>query len=584
MDNSNYYSQIFELYNFTKKQFFESDTEWLYRIVEDRLEVFEYNKLKHHQEIINYFLNSRNQIINVFIVGEGNFGKSTLINSIVKGNVAKIDFLPSTWCIHRYLFGRDKAVVYLAGNEARELTREEAKNFLDEEEKKTKENKAYVSPVLQVDWYYSEYEVLQRFVLVDTPGLAQLRAVMSDRSIEEYYYKADCVLWLIDAGRINSESTYKNINQVSRFTKKIIGVINKWDSLTKNVSEEQKLEVQARALEQANKIYGPYFSCLQPVSAKLACDNLLNKDSYCASRIPELIRNIEVIFLKNNVMDKNIHFYHTIRLAFNESSNILENEHITHLENIKLYSDNKEHITNAKNLIISSIFESAKPIYDNFYNGIYKDVYRTVHHSNVDNMLHKVILDKLKINSNIDQVFAEAKMIRDKEYYNLIQYLASKQYKNILYKYDGSILSRDELSNLSEIPNLSREIQYSIDLDIKVSFGTKFMVGLAEMFSNFGFAREYKRDKTRELHEKIISSISLHAENNWRKIKIAVENNLDTCFAKLIENYEKQFKFHFESFDKLIDSKDDINNKLNLSRVSNFLYAHLILNILRRKN
>ena len=71
--------------------------------------------------------------------------------------------------------------------------------------KETKNDPSYISQLCQVDWYYSQYPVLNKFVLVDTPGLFQVRLDRIKKSIEEYYYQADAVLWLFDATKINRE-------------------------------------------------------------------------------------------------------------------------------------------------------------------------------------------------------------------------------------------------------------------------------------------------------------------------------------------------------------------------------------------
>jgi predicted GTPase len=253
---------VYQFYQSVKEYFFIQNTKWLVRLINEHDDCLNHKKLRHQKTELNYWVDNLDKPIKIFVVGEGNFGKSTLINAIIQGAVAPVNFLPTTWCIHRYLPGENRAELYYAGGEKVQATIEEARECITAEEKRQKNDPSYISQLCQVDWYYSQYPVLNKFVLVDTPGLFQVRLDRIKKSIEEYYYQADAVLWLFDATKINRENSYKALRQVSRFSKKIIGVINKWDMVSAGSQE--------RILRQAQDSFGEYVPIFQPVSAKQA--------------------------------------------------------------------------------------------------------------------------------------------------------------------------------------------------------------------------------------------------------------------------------------------------------------------------
>ena len=66
----------------------------------------------------------------IFIVGNGNVGKSTLLNSLVGKEVAKTNFLPTTWKIDVYSpeLDEDKAIIKYSSGKQETLSIDKAKN------------------------------------------------------------------------------------------------------------------------------------------------------------------------------------------------------------------------------------------------------------------------------------------------------------------------------------------------------------------------------------------------------------------------------------------------------------------------
>lgn len=93
----------------------------------------QYNEL--HQHV--------NEKMMIFIVGNGNAGKSTLLNALVGADIAKTDELPNTWKIDVYSPDVEvgKAEIHYINGEIKYVTEIEAKRIIDEEEIKTKEGK-----------------------------------------------------------------------------------------------------------------------------------------------------------------------------------------------------------------------------------------------------------------------------------------------------------------------------------------------------------------------------------------------------------------------------------------------------------
>lgn len=303
-------SRIFSFYQAAKRHLFLDDTLWLRDLVERHRPCLDYIKLKHHEKIISHSLDNSDRAINVFVVGEGNFGKSSLINAIIEGSVAKVDFLPTTWCLHRYLFGQPEAVVFYTDGTAVRVSHAEAQQRLQAEETRQRENKAYQSGLFQIDWFYDNYPRLASFIIVDTPGLFQVNNQWMQRSIEEFYYRADAVLWVFDATKINRENSYQALRQISRFAKKTIGVINKWDSIS--------AESYERILTQAEAAFGQYVQSFQPVSARRALEAVEAGDDRKMemSLLPDLLEKVNRLFLANYEVWKNISLYNTACLVF----------------------------------------------------------------------------------------------------------------------------------------------------------------------------------------------------------------------------------------------------------------------------
>ncbi|MBE6023349.1 MAG: hypothetical protein E7231_08965 [Cellulosilyticum sp.] len=264
----------------------------------------------------------------IFIIGDGNVGKSTVVNTLLGAEIAKMKFDPMTWKIDVFHEADDKGVQVVTygskGNEQLSLTEEEAKNFIEAEEEKREASirkiqecikektdtiskvckaqhipfrevadkleaykqrlwaeELYTSPIIEARWQVPTNELLANFQVVDTPGLRQNRvASYLQDSIQKYYDEADGIIWVLDINKIatNSIKTYIEEIEKTLFTKgkakdqkRILALLNRSDCIR---TEEER---QA-TLMQANQMYGESFNAILPFSATKALEGRLKED------------------------------------------------------------------------------------------------------------------------------------------------------------------------------------------------------------------------------------------------------------------------------------------------------------------
>lgn len=269
----------------------------------------------------------------IFIIGNGNVGKSTLLNSLIGYKVAKTNVLPTTWKIDVYspeIDEKSAVIKYITGKKET-LPINTVKNIVEEEEQKTKESKKnyndnlkkelkglstkeereemkaylgekylYKSDISEVRWPVEANWILEKCLLVDTPGLNQdLNHIGQLGNIHDYYHKADGVLWLLDGQTIaaaNAKSLLEELDTVldtvGGVRNNIIGVINRID-LVKNNGGDQAVE---KVLEDARGFFGDKFCNIVNISAQEAFTGISQKES-------EMINSSGILNLQNAIRE-----------------------------------------------------------------------------------------------------------------------------------------------------------------------------------------------------------------------------------------------------------------------------------------
>ena len=269
----------------------------------DKVQAYNIKLVNLSDELNNPFL--------LFIVGDGKFGKSTLINALIGCEAAEAGQLPRTWKIDVFYGGVGKQAEVRYRDGKKELKSfEETKRILAEEERKFDESedlietelaqyqehlktvqakrekkdelrkyKLYRSGITEVHWPVPINPILRSFRLVDTPGINQKLSIGSvEASAAEYYSKADGIIWLLAADKIAAKDTRENIDEIiARFghrTDNVIAVINKIDRVEKDGGRQAVDKVIADAY----RFYGDVFKEIIPISATQGLAAVLKND------------------------------------------------------------------------------------------------------------------------------------------------------------------------------------------------------------------------------------------------------------------------------------------------------------------
>ena len=327
----------------------------------------------------------------LFIVGSGNYGKSTLINALVEEELVKTKDLPNTWKLDLFCKSNiEKIVITYSNKESIEMTLDEGIDYLNKEEEKfnksrkkiskifkdykennklsvldlkeykkhLKEKYLYISNIVEVKYYLQKDGILKDFIIVDTPGLNQSLSKSILSSIEDYYKKSDGIIWIIDSQNIVSKMSNKLIKDIDRLNKihtvkkNMILVVNKID-----IIEKSSINNLIRVKEKVNEIYKDMFDDIVFISAKEAVkgrntqnENLINK-----SNINTLRNSIDKYFKENSQINQIESKKKNLKLMADNIIKIMDTYKRELYEDISKYNKSKfelnERINNSKNYI-----------------------------------------------------------------------------------------------------------------------------------------------------------------------------------------------------------------------------------------
>lgn len=313
------------------------------------LPLLDHPKLRHHRDILEEGFGRADDPLSVFVVGEGNFGKSTLVNALLGlgVEVAKSDFLPLTWHITRYVpesRGERLEVHYEPSHSGADRI-ESAAQALDDrlkiveaglircenpehidtliaQEEAERKASGAASAIWQVVRSVPEADAAVRALeLVDSPGISQVRdGAAAGESIEDFYHRADVVLWLVAADKTNSKETRRALESMSRYGKPIIGVVNRADLIPADQRDRVHADVSDR--------FGGLLQDVLLISARDGFQAAVtqNEALLASSGLTRLRDSIERLAGASGQRTKALSLYNTSHQAAEEAATILRQE------------------------------------------------------------------------------------------------------------------------------------------------------------------------------------------------------------------------------------------------------------------
>lgn len=534
----------------------------------------------------------------IFIVGNGNVGKSTLLNALVGQEVAKTNFLPTTWKIDVYspeLDGDTAVIKYKDGNQE-VVDVNKAKDKVNDEENKSKESNKiykenlkkklngitnreqreeikkslseeliYKSNISEVRWPVKSNWILERCLLVDTPGLNQeLNSLEQLGDANNYYHKADGVIWILNGQTIAAqtpnillEELNSSLKNVGGIRDNIIGVVNRADLVRKNGGQEAVEKVHNDAV----KHFGDKFTDIIDVSAKQAYEGIKNKDKSQLeeSGILELQNAIRNIFLsKANTIKSNAKIQGNNKLIKN-TVDILEQFENKINEYEKTYIIKEKNLQASKEKLLKSIKDDFKSFFENYISEVEVrvDAYiqELANGKGVDFIKNNMYrLDEFESKRN---ALIKNKSLEIKNNANTWE----KQCKINEYKYIDTKISKNEIQL-----NLSMDLN-NIDMSVffKPSDEGTLLSGLGNLIGKGMFLL-----RKNGIKRNIIYTISNQCNDIEKKIVTQIESIIQSNFKqskKLMDITFKDILFDFNDIGnvkkQINQLKKDINKGVN---------------------
>lgn len=468
------------------------------------------------EEEINMNIKSIKELENpflLFIIGSGNYGKSTLINALLKDTVIETSDLPNTWKLDLFIKS-EKEKLEISYTDERKIIKsiESGKRIIKEEEEKFKISKKeisknilsqknkinkdklkelkkqqeklylYKSDIDEIKYYLKNKDILENFIIVDTPGLNQTLLKNTTHRMKKYYQKSDGVIWIIDAQNIISKETNNLIEEINKIDsiheKKIIGVVNKIDI----IKDEKDLK---RIKNKVSEIYKDRLDDIIYISAKEALNGFINKDKELInkSNIKSLYKSIDINFkyvceesqinskyknisiMKYNLLDKvhsykrnlykDISIYNEVSFELNKSCDEIYLYTLKHIEAFKKKRIYTQEDLNILKKAVENLEKQCSKDLDKIYNTLIKKADFTKTTNNF-------------INTNV--YFSTSKyLIINYNYNNSINTKNHKKISNFFNKFTNSNTSKlanDEIKLSSyiykNITNLEDEIIFTL--------------------------------------------------------------------------------------------------------------------------
>ncbi len=190
--------------------------------------------------------------LTIAVMGEFSSGKSSLVNALFRAKVAPTGVLPTTSTINIFRRGdTPRARVHRRDGTFTLLEEAQIAPFLHALD----ETSAAQIRFVEIE---RDGEVIKNASIVDTPGLNALDAYHEEVA-REFIDEADAIVWVFSATRGGAASERTMLEELERSGRKVVGVLNKVDTLT----EEERSELLTYLREQL----GDVLAALVPLCA-----------------------------------------------------------------------------------------------------------------------------------------------------------------------------------------------------------------------------------------------------------------------------------------------------------------------------
>lgn len=482
----------------------------------------------------------------LFVIGSGKYGKTTLINSLIKDNLLKVDDIPNTWKLDTLIKAKkEKIDIIYKNNEVLNIDIEYGMNILKEEEMKYKKSKElirnnfniyktsnkrsidelklhkqtledkylYKSDIEEVKYYINKNGILENFIIVDTPGLNQnLKSNTKERMIN-YYNRADGVIWLLDAQNIVAKSSEELIEVLrkeyiidDKFDN-IICVVNKIDVINKNSREKILLKI--------NELYKNKFKDIVLVSSKEALKGYINESNELieSSNIKSLLNSIDVNFKLQSEKIQIKAKYNVTKVTNNKINKLINNYKRELYKNINKYEEER--------VILEEKLKNLKSDLE-----IKVDKYISTINLTENNIYDEINLLENHINNSINNVYCHMinlyKAYDKEDLYNIyksnmdINIIKSKELFQI-NKYINSVKLQDDYNIFKLNTKLSKnKLNYDKEWILRYQID-KFKTFIIELIdnklkhieSNINYTRDYNFRKNYTDYHMISEHINL---------------------------------------------------------------------------
>ena len=475
-------------------------------------------KAKNEIDIIKKSIEDLKKPFLLFIMGPGKYGKTSIINSLIKEHFLEVRDIPNTWKLDSLVYGVNKRIEIIYDNKiSRVCDYEEGKDIIKNEEIKFKNSKnkiryelekyknkekinkeelknykkiledmyIYKSNICEVRYFIDKKGILNDFVIVDTPGLNQSLLENTNSRMLDYYNHADGIIWILDSQNVISKSSYELLEElkhnysIEKNKDNIICVVNKIDTIKNKTKDKQKI------IEKVDLLYEQNFKDIVMISARNAINGILNNDTNLIdiSNIKALENSIEINFKKKSEKIQVKSKQQGLKLM---SKKIIEyiNEYKRDLyfEIYKL-NKNKKSIKEKLDLVKIYTLEYVK-IYISFENLIKNDI--NVEIRQLENIINKKINQdfNFEINFNVSicrfkeiiklkALIEDYKKINEKKdlYLNILQNKSlTNNYKFNINRFIESLKNE----TISEVSKILEIIEKNKIYDIEKSFRNRY--------------------------------------------------------------------------------------------------------------